>query len=290
MSGSCPTSLSQKSTHLSRRLHERKTPTGSNTRQQDIAEHKNTATVRSQFDQPDRGPSIEFAVAIFSAYSYDEQSLRMARSFRCPDCGKAIWYQILGSHVCYEGLKTHDNVCVGPVAGMKDTDYLHIYTPHTADCTDFKPGTLDLTKMPQISVPDWVTETSKKEMSDLVLNMRLDQDSRLWYVDFDKMDNMFQWFVEFHSFPPHTFLAKDMGKAGLPSTVVEVRFPRGYPSHPPFIRVVCPRILPFKSGVGTLVTIGGGGSSVPESPYYIRVEASNSSRTSSPACLDESMW
>ncbi|KUI53222.1 hypothetical protein VP1G_00588 [Cytospora mali] len=128
--------------------------------------------------------------------------------------------------------------------------------------TDFRPGTLDLSTLPQLPVPEWANSNSTKRLASDIKLMQKVQSSTPphelgWYVDFDKVDNMFQWIVELHSFEPSLPLAKDMKKAGVTSIVLEVRFGREYPFSPPFVRVIRPRFLPFASGGGGHVTIGG---------------------------------
>lgn len=78
-----------------------------------------------------------------------------------------------------------------------------------------------------------------------------------WYMDFDKVANMFHWIVELHSFDKGLPLARDMAQHGIQSIVLEVRFGRDYPIAPPFLRVVRPRFLPFAQGGGGHVTLGG---------------------------------
>ncbi|ROV92598.1 hypothetical protein VMCG_08968 [Cytospora schulzeri] len=139
---------------------------------------------------------------------------------------------------------------------------LTVRRPLTPPHTDFRPGTLDLTTLPQLPVPEWANPNSTKRLASDIKHMQKVQASTPlhelgWYIDFDKVDNMFQWIVELHSFDPSLPLAKDMKKAGVTSIVLEVRFGREYPFSPPFVRVIRPRFLPFASGGGGHVTIGG---------------------------------
>lgn len=136
--------------------------------------------------------------------------------------------------------------------------------PMTPPQTDFRAGTLDLSSLPRLPLPDWADgfSVSTKKVTEQVLNMQKIQASTPlhelgWYINFESMDNMFQWIVEFHSFDPELPLAKEMKKAEITSIVLEVRFGRDYPFSPPFVRVVRPRFLPFASGGGGHITIGG---------------------------------
>lgn len=134
--------------------------------------------------------------------------------------------------------------------------------PLTPPQTDFRAGTLDLSSLPRLPMPGWVDGNSTKTLAGEIKHMQKVQASTPpselgWYIDFDSMENMFQWIVEFHSFDPDLPLAKEMKKAGITSIVLEVRFGRDYPYSPPFVRVVRPRFLPFSSGGGGHITIGG---------------------------------
>lgn len=134
--------------------------------------------------------------------------------------------------------------------------------PLTPPQTDFRPGTLDLKTLPQLPVPKWANPSSTKRLASDIMRMQKVQASTPlhelgWYIDFDKVDNMFQWIVELHSFDPSLPLARDMKEAGITSIVLEVRFGREYPYSPPFVRVIRPQFLPFALGGGGHVTIGG---------------------------------
>lgn len=137
-----------------------------------------------------------------------------------------------------------------------------IQRPLTPPQTDFRAGTLDLGSLPRLPLPSWADGNSTKTLAGEIKHMQKVQASTPphelgWYIDFDNMENMFQWIVEFHSFDPELPLAKEMKKAGITSIVLEVRFGRDYPYSPPFVRVVRPRFLPFSSGGGGHITIGG---------------------------------
>lgn len=134
--------------------------------------------------------------------------------------------------------------------------------PPTPPQTDFRAGALDLGSLPRLPLPGWAAGHSTKRLSEQILHMqkvqaRTPPHELGWYIDFDSMENIFQWIVELHSFDPELPLAKDMKKAGITSIVLEVRFGRDYPFSPPFVRVVRPRFLPFASGGGGHITIGG---------------------------------
>ncbi|ROW10713.1 hypothetical protein VPNG_05108 [Cytospora leucostoma] len=141
-------------------------------------------------------------------------------------------------------------------------DQVAVQRPPTPPQTDFRPGTLDLSALPQLPVPDWANSNATKRLTSDIKHMQKVQSCTPlhelgWYIDFDKVDNMFQWIVELHSFGHSLPLSKDMKKAGITSIVIEVRFGREYPFSPPFVRVIRPRFLPFASGGGGHVTIGG---------------------------------
>jgi ubiquitin-conjugating enzyme E2 Q len=78
-----------------------------------------------------------------------------------------------------------------------------------------------------------------------------------WHIDEDKVDNIYQWIVELHSFDPTLPLAHDMKKKNVKSIVLELRFGKEYPMSPPFVRVIRPRFLGFQQGGGGHVTAGG---------------------------------
>lgn len=78
-----------------------------------------------------------------------------------------------------------------------------------------------------------------------------------WHIDEEKIENMYQWIVELHSFDPGLPLAQDMKKRNVKSVVLELRFGKDYPMAPPFVRVIRPRFLSFAAGGGGHVTAGG---------------------------------
>ncbi|KAF3766546.1 hypothetical protein M406DRAFT_38809 [Cryphonectria parasitica EP155] len=134
--------------------------------------------------------------------------------------------------------------------------------PLTPPSTDFRPGTLDLSTMPRLALPEWADANATRRLATDIKQMQKIQASTPlhelgWYIDFENVENMFQWIVELHSFDPKLPLAKDMKAAGVTSVVLEVRFGRDYPFSPPFVRVVRPQFLPFMNGGGGHVTLGG---------------------------------
>ncbi|KAH6971745.1 hypothetical protein BKA56DRAFT_677822 [Ilyonectria sp. MPI-CAGE-AT-0026] len=130
--------------------------------------------------------------------------------------------------------------------------------------TSFQPGTLDLDSLPRVPEPTWASSSPaalrslNREIKEL---QRIQTNSDLrtlgWYIDFDKLSNLFHWIVEMHSFDSSLPLAKDMERAGCSSVVLEFRFGASFPLSPPFVRVVRPRFLPFANGGGGHVTAGG---------------------------------
>ncbi|KAI2462778.1 hypothetical protein F4781DRAFT_177303 [Annulohypoxylon bovei var. microspora] len=128
--------------------------------------------------------------------------------------------------------------------------------------TDFRPGTLDLSSLPQLAPPSYATNAAQRALGQEIKKLEKVQSSIPlhllgWYIDFAKLNNLFQWIVEFHSFDPNLPLARDMKDVGLTSIVLEIRFLRAFPMSPPFVRVIRPRFLPFMDGGGGHVTIGG---------------------------------
>lgn len=136
-------------------------------------------------------------------------------------------------------------------------------TPANTDTlTDFRPGSLDLSTLPTMAMPksasDFATKAIVRELKRLEeIQSRTSLHELGWYMDFEKMDNMFQWIVEFHSFDPSLPLTQDMKQLGVTSIVFEIRFGANYPMSPPFVRVIRPHFLPFMQGGGGHVTAGG---------------------------------
>lgn len=130
--------------------------------------------------------------------------------------------------------------------------------------TDFVPGSLDLESLPKLPAPSWAS-TSPMALKTLTraiqelheIQRKEDLTSLGWYIDFDKISNVFHWTVELHSFEVDLPLAEDMKRKGCTSIVLEFRFGANFPFSPPFVRVVRPRFLPFSRGGGGHVTMGG---------------------------------
>ncbi|KAK8093650.1 hypothetical protein PG997_000335 [Apiospora hydei] len=128
--------------------------------------------------------------------------------------------------------------------------------------TDFRPFTLDLDTLPKLSPPSYATSQAQKTLAKEIQKLQATQSSVPihelgWFIDFDKITNMFHWIVELHSFDKSMPLAQDMAQAKVNSIVLELRFGREFPYSPPFVRVIRPRFLPFHMGGGGHVTAGG---------------------------------
>jgi ubiquitin-conjugating enzyme E2 Q len=134
--------------------------------------------------------------------------------------------------------------------------------PAPKSLTDYVPGTLDYSTLPMMQQPTWATPGATRQlMKDFktLLDVQEKEPSHTlgWHIDQDRVDNMYQWIVELHSFDPTLPLAKDMKAKGYKSIVLELRFGKDYPMSPPFVRVIRPRFLGFQQGGGGHVTIGG---------------------------------
>ena len=134
--------------------------------------------------------------------------------------------------------------------------------------TDFVPGMLDFSTLPVMPVPTYATSaTTKRLLSELTTLAKVQASTPLadlgWSIDTEKIENVYQWIVELHSF--HKFsinsaplpLSKDMKAANATSIVLEIRFGPDFPFSPPYIRVIRPRFLPFTQGGGGHIVIGG---------------------------------
>ncbi|KAF2830500.1 hypothetical protein CC86DRAFT_162218 [Ophiobolus disseminans] len=128
--------------------------------------------------------------------------------------------------------------------------------------TDYVPGTLDYKTLPMLQMPAWATTSATKRLmrdfKELIMVQNTTPPHELgWHIDEDKMDNIYQWIIELHSFDPALPLAKDMKSKDVKSIVLELRFGKEYPMSPPFVRVIRPRFLGFQQGGGGHVTAGG---------------------------------
>jgi ubiquitin-conjugating enzyme E2 Q len=134
--------------------------------------------------------------------------------------------------------------------------------------TDFVPCSLDFSTLPVMPMPTYATSaTTNRLMSELGSLAKIQENNSLvslgWSIDTEKIDNVYQWIVELHSF--HTFsindkplpLVEDMKQANATSIVLEIRFGPDFPFSPPYIRVIRPRFLPFTQGGGGHIVIGG---------------------------------
>ncbi|KAF7591320.1 hypothetical protein BBP40_001696 [Aspergillus hancockii] len=128
--------------------------------------------------------------------------------------------------------------------------------------TDFRPGKLDESSLKLLGPPKYATTLATKSLQKhLQTTLKTQERGPLhelgWYIDPDLFKNVFQWIVQLHSFDPSLPLARDLTAAKLTDIVLELRFPPQFPMSPPFVRVIRPRFLPFSSGGGGHVTLGG---------------------------------
>ncbi|KAF2626274.1 hypothetical protein BU25DRAFT_395797 [Macroventuria anomochaeta] len=128
--------------------------------------------------------------------------------------------------------------------------------------TDYVPGTLDYSTLPMLQQPSWASTTATKcLMREFKVLIKTQNEQPLhelgWHIDEDRIENMYQWIVELHSFDLTLPLAQDMKKHDVNSIVLELRFGKDYPMAPPFVRVIRPRFLSFAAGGGGHVTAGG---------------------------------
>ncbi|KAK4504097.1 hypothetical protein PRZ48_005012 [Zasmidium cellare] len=134
--------------------------------------------------------------------------------------------------------------------------------------TDFITGSLDFKSLPIMPLPTYaVSGTTKHLMKEMKSLLKVQETTPLaelgWYIDGDKIENVYQWIVELHSF--HTFevkgkplpLAEDMKKQNVKSIVLEIRFNKDFPFSPPYVRVIRPRFLTFAQGGGGHIVMGG---------------------------------
>ncbi|PHH92596.1 hypothetical protein CDD83_6657 [Cordyceps sp. RAO-2017] len=136
--------------------------------------------------------------------------------------------------------------------------------PAAGSPLEFRPGSLDHGSLPKLPAPWWASTSHQalhalsKEVREMhQIQSRSPARELGWCVDTSKIDNLFHWIAELHSFDAALPLARDMARRGCASVVLEVRFGAGFPLSPPFVRVVRPRFLPFARGGGGHVTAGG---------------------------------
>ncbi|KAF1845406.1 uncharacterized protein K460DRAFT_405668 [Cucurbitaria berberidis CBS 394.84] len=128
--------------------------------------------------------------------------------------------------------------------------------------TDYVPGTLDYDTLPMLQMPAWATTSATrrlmKDFKEVIQIQKKEPPHELgWHIDEEKIENIYQWIVELHSFDPTLPLAQDMKKKNIKSIILELRFGKDYPMSPPFVRVIRPRFLTFLQGGGGHVTAGG---------------------------------
>ncbi|PHH63262.1 hypothetical protein CDD81_6119 [Ophiocordyceps australis] len=128
----------------------------------------------------------------------------------------------------------------------------------------FCAGSLDFDSLPKMPEPSWAASSPQalaalgREIKELhQTQTKIATRDLGWYIDVARIDNLFHWIVELHSFDESLPLAQDMARMGSSSVVLEVRFGSNYPFSPPFVRVIRPRFLPFSRGGGGHVTAGG---------------------------------
>jgi ubiquitin-conjugating enzyme E2 Q len=146
------------------------------------------------------------------------------------------------------------------LGGLKS--FMSKATKSSKPLTDFIPGQLDFDHLPLLEPPVWATTSAtqrlQKEYQTLIKVQATHPLHELgWYTDPEKLDNVYQWIIELHSFEEDLPLAKQMKQKGMKSVVIEMRFGKDYPMAPPFIRVIRPRFLSFMQGGGGHVTAGG---------------------------------
>ncbi|KAI9037257.1 putative ubiquitin conjugating enzyme [Aspergillus affinis] len=128
--------------------------------------------------------------------------------------------------------------------------------------TDFRPGTLREESVKLLGPPQYATTQATKALQQrLQETLKVQEREPLhelgWYMNHHLIENVYQWIVELHSFPPGLPLAQDLKKLGLTSVVLELRFPPQFPMSPPFVRVIRPRFVMFSQGGGGHITAGG---------------------------------
>lgn len=149
-----------------------------------------------------------------------------------------------------------------------ETPAAQVATKPKGPTTDFVPGSLDFESLPLMPLPEYATSgTTKRLMSELKSLAKVQTSVNVaelgWFIDIERIDNVYQWIVELHSF--HTFdvknkplpLADEMEKKKITSVVLEVRFNKDFPYTPPYVRVIRPRFLSLAQGGGGHIVLGG---------------------------------
>ena len=185
------------------------------------------------------------------------------------DGGEDEWVQV------HEGKRRHDasidsTNLAGRATKLRITGQGPKLSPDDAmveprNHTLFRPGVLDLESLPKLPEPEWASSMAPSALRLMNKEVKqlesLQSSSRIetlgWYINFEKLNNIFHWIVELHSFDLELPLAQDMEKLGHSSIVLELRFGSSYPISPPFVRVVRPRFKTFAQGGGGHVTAGG---------------------------------
>lgn len=78
-----------------------------------------------------------------------------------------------------------------------------------------------------------------------------------WFMDPTRLENIYQWIIELHSFDANLPLASDLSAHHSQSVVLELLFGPEYPIAPPFVRIIRPRVRPVTTSDGGGVTSGG---------------------------------
>ena len=138
----------------------------------------------------------------------------------------------------------------------------HLSASQPTDKTHFVPGCLDWSTLPILAPPSYATSQASKALQrELKASLRVQESTPShelgWYLSASKIENVYQWIVELHSFDLSLPLAQDMKAHGIASIVLELRFGATFPYSPPFVRIIRPRFLPFMRGGGGHVTAGG---------------------------------
>ncbi|KAJ3027161.1 hypothetical protein HK097_006221 [Rhizophlyctis rosea] len=134
------------------------------------------------------------------------------------------------------------------------------------------PAPAPLPPAPEVQLPDfslmptptYATRTATKALHNALKDVleyqeRTRKVERGWVVDLEGISNLYQWTVRLTDFEETLPLQMDMREKGIADqgVVLEVRFGPDFPTTPPYIRVMRPRLLQFVNGGGGHVTAGG---------------------------------